>query len=229
MAHGSVDDTCLSLLSSSINRNDINTLALIENGPLHQVKVTMRAFLTRRKRLKVPTPPKPSILLESPREAYYQERPPPREDNPLAAIYRIYWAVVTDNVMTMRNEIENFWRQHAWSVSEIPDPKDPEPERYAVVSAIPFLLVAAFNNLINRGLPRDAPGIMTSDELDKVMQRKPKPEMCPTWAKDAPPLTDTLVLPDKEGRVVKGFGEEGVDQFLAQKNILCQGLHIYFV
>ena len=125
----------------------------------------MRDFFARRKRNKISVPPKPSVLLEFPREAYCQDRPPVREDSRLATIYRIYWAIVTDHVITMRNEIEYFWNQRAWSVHEIPDPHDPEPERYAVVSAVPYLLVAAFNNLIDKGLPRDAPGITTLDDL----------------------------------------------------------------
>lgn len=189
----------------------------------------MRAFFARRRRQKVPAPPKPSVLIESPREAYRQERPLRQIDNPLATVYRIYWAIVMDDAVTMRNEIEYFWGQHSWKVSDIPDPQDPEPERYAVVSAVPLILVAAFNNLINRGLPRDSPSIMTSEEMDKAMQRKKKLETVPKWAENAPPLGETLLLPSKDGALPKDFDDEISDDILAKKNVLCQKLHIYFV
>lgn len=129
----------------------------------------------------------------------------------------------------MRNEIEYFWRRREWSVCDVPDPKDSEPERYAVVAAVPFMLVAAFNNLINRGLPRDAPGIMTSDELDEAMKRTPKPEAPPVWTKNVAPLKEPLILPNKDGEVLASFQDENADLFLAEKNVLCQRLHIYFV
>lgn len=129
----------------------------------------------------------------------------------------------------MRNEIEYFWNRDKWKVCEIPDPNDPEPERYAIVSAIPFILVTAFNNLISRGMPRDAPSIMTSDELDQAKQREIKPETVPAWAENAPPLGETLVIPNKDGEVLESFDDEYADRHLARKNILAHGLHILFV
>lgn len=192
-------------------------------------RITMRAFFSRWKRLKVPVAPKPSVLLESERRAYQQERPPRSKDNPLSAVYRIYWAIVMDEVFTMRNEIEYFWHQHAWKVCDIPDPADPEPERAAFVAAIPFILVTAFNNLINRGLPRDLPSIFTTEELDQAMLRAKKPERAPSWAENSPPLQQTFFLPDKDGKVLESFDDEFADEHLAKKNILAHGLHILFV
>lgn len=53
-------------------------------------------------------------------------------------------------------------------MADIPDPKDTaDPERYAVVAVLPFYLVMAFNRLIERGLPRNCPGIITSLEMEE--------------------------------------------------------------
>jgi hypothetical protein len=55
-----------------------------------------------------------------------------------------------------RNEIEYFWNQKSWAVQAIPDPKDPDPVRYAILAVLTDQMVRAFNHLIERGLPRDA-------------------------------------------------------------------------
>lgn len=87
------------------------------------------------------------------------------------------------------------------------------------------LPVAAFNNLINRGLPRDAPSVKSSEELEEVKLRNPIAEVVPAWAS----LKETLVLPDKDGRVLASLRDESSDKILAEKNILCDRLHIHFV
>ncbi|EYE99291.1 uncharacterized protein EURHEDRAFT_399565 [Aspergillus ruber CBS 135680] len=77
---------------------------------------------------------------------------------PTASSYRMYEYIVTGFVTELRDEIEYFYNQ-LWTVSEIPDPKDKNPERYAVVAALPYHLVRAFNRLAERGLPRASPAI----------------------------------------------------------------------
>ena len=56
---------------------------------------------------------------------------------PLTALYRIYEHIMLDQHIEIRNELEAFWFKSDWKVCDIPDPKDPDPERYAVLSCIP--------------------------------------------------------------------------------------------
>ena len=72
-----------------------------------------------------------------------------------------------DQNIEMRNELEAFWFQRDWKVCDIPDPKDPDLERYAVLAVIPTLLMLAFNKRIELGLSRHAPAIFTRDQSDE--------------------------------------------------------------
>ena len=65
--------------------------------------------------------------------------------------------------MWLRTELEYFFNHDTWTVSEIPDPKDPDIERYKMVAAITYLLPASSNKLISMGLPRNAPAFITDD------------------------------------------------------------------
>ncbi|PPJ54629.1 hypothetical protein CBER1_06173 [Cercospora berteroae] len=176
------------------------------------------------------TPPGPSELLSKPRALYYVQRPKKRKlDTPLRAIYRIYWAIVMDDTIVMRNEIEYFWtrKEDSWVLCNIPMPPDQDLERFAVISAIPFALAAAFNRLIDLGLPRDsAKGILTSEELEALAKRPRVYEKVPQWAEEAPPLESPLCLPT-EGLGVPQTTEDA-DPFLLRKNVWVHKLHIYF-
>ena len=88
-------------------------------------------------------------------------------DTPLAALYRLYENIMLDQNINMRNELESFWYHNSWAIKEIPDRRDLDPERYAVLACITALLVPSFNYRINLGLPRDAPPIITGDLYDE--------------------------------------------------------------
>ncbi|KAL9102765.1 MAG: hypothetical protein Q9163_002127 [Psora crenata] len=190
-------------------------------------------------------PPPPPLELLDCRQQYEvallhrQYLPHPRDkDTPLRTLYRLYEAIVLDWTIGMRNEIEYFFRKHQWPVHEIPDPRDDNPERYAVLSCIPALLVDAFNRNIKLGLPRNAPAVMNDDEIDEV-QLKPKWYECvPDWANRVPPLTETLRLPhhkDPLGRgstaldVIEDASDERASEAFKEKNILVWEPHIYFI
>jgi hypothetical protein len=44
--------------------------------------------------------------------------------------------------------------------SQIPDPQDKNPQRYAILTVLTMLMARAFNHLIAKGLPRNAPSII---------------------------------------------------------------------
>lgn len=177
-----------------------------------------------RSRRTIRVPPAPAILLSNPRETYNPPRPSP--DSPLAAIYRIYWAIVMDDTIAMRNKIEYFWNQkeESWLVKNIPQPPDHEPTRLAIIAAIPFILVAAFNRLIELGLPRDAGGGIWTDDEYAALQLRPKVlETVPQWAEESPPLDVPLKLPSRDIAPLASpetVDDEGADPFMALKNVL---------
>lgn len=156
-------------------------------------------------------------------------------DTPLHCLYRLYECIVLDYNIGMRNEIEYFFRQHTWPVRLIPDPMDEDPARYAVFACIPYLLVEAFNHNIELGLPRNAPAIMTDEEIDEVQTRPKIYEEVPEWAMKVPPLEKRLVLPHYEHQMtghpitLPGFEDDRASDIFKAKNILVCGQHIYFI
>lgn len=111
-----------------------------------------------------------------------------KKDQPLTALYRMYEHFVLDQHIELRNEFEAFWLRSEWPIDQIPDPKDADPERYAVLACLPKLLVLAFNKRIEVGLPRNAPATLTSNQLEKWRRKKKVYEEVPPWLDTAPYL-----------------------------------------
>ncbi|EEP80014.1 predicted protein [Uncinocarpus reesii 1704] len=188
-------------------------------------------------------PPPPNVLLSNRQhftDLIHHRKyltPPGVQDNPLYSLYRLYEYVILDENTHLRNEIEYFWRNHSWAVCDIPDPEDEDPERYAVLSCIPQLLVLAFNNNIELGLPRDAPAIMTHDQMDEYRRREKVWEKPPDWVAKVPPVKETLKIPYKkqvyvehpEYVVLEHLDNLEASEVFREKNILTARPHIYFI
>lgn len=113
----------------------------------------------------------------------------------------MYEYIVTSFVTELRTEIEYFYDQ-PWTVSKIPDPKDTDPERYAILAVIPHYLMKAFNRMAERRLPRGSPAIITSREMEEeLMSREIVRKEVPGWVKRMPRLEKTLVIPTDDGEV----------------------------
>ncbi|KFY02089.1 hypothetical protein V490_00655 [Pseudogymnoascus sp. VKM F-3557] len=158
-------------------------------------------------------------------------------DTPLKTLYRLYEYILLDQNIGIRNEIEYFWNQDKWAVCDIEDPKDDNPIRYAVLSCIPHLLVAAFNANVELGLPRNAPPIMTNDQIDEFRTREKKFETVPEWTRKIGPLGETLRIPHIKGGGGEGNELEVLDDMndkrasipFKEKNILIWEPHIFFI
>jgi hypothetical protein len=138
----------------------------------------------------------------------------------------MYEDIVLDDNIALRNEIEYFFNHADWSVTAIPDPRDVDPRRYAILAVLPEFLVIAFNRLIEKGLPRGSPAILTDDILEEL-QAKPKLlETVPPWTLDVPRLEETLIIPNEDNETPSEDWRSA--QFLA-KNIYCVQPHILFV
>lgn len=178
-------------------------------------------------------PPTPSEILANWDyfQAHVEDRYHPDitdRDNPLKALYRIYATIMLDYNHGMRMELEYFCRRPSWRVHKIPDPKDPDPARYAMLAATTGILVLSFNARIKIGLHRDTGIGLSDEERDRERARKKKWESVPKWAKRVPPLKDTLWLPEVTGNGVQGPEDPNTCIPFKEKNILLKNPHFYF-
>lgn len=153
------------------------------------------------------------------------------EDQPLFVLYRLYEHILLDNNIGMRNEIEAFW----WTkipVSDIPDPQDEtEPERYAVLSCIPALLVESFNQRIEMGLRREAHSFMSQEERETWAATPKVLETVPSWTTEVAPLKMMLCIPhhmDGESQL-ESLDDRRASPPFKEKNILIWHPHIHFM
>lgn len=178
-------------------------------------------------------PPTPDQILTNWEycQAHIEDRYPPgigNRDNPLKALYRLYATIILDYNLGMRMELEYICSRPSWRVHKIPDPKDPDPARYATLAATTSILVLSFNARIKIGLHRDTRPIRTEEERDRDRARKKKWETVPKWAKRVPPLKETLWLPEVEGDGVRDTDHPSTCIPFKEKNILLKNPHFYF-
>jgi len=80
-------------------------------------------------------------------------------------LYRLYGYFPLDDVMKYKTLLESFCRHRDRVVCDIPDPKDGDAERYAVLACVTYFLVQAFNARVRMGLARDAPSLLTEEQI----------------------------------------------------------------
>ena len=120
-------------------------------------------------------------------------------DSPLASLYRLYEFFVIDRATSFRTEAEWFRENAKWAVHDIPDPKDTDPLRYAILAGLTEVLAFGFNWLVNQGLPRGL--LIYSSE---ILAAQPKEfETPPEWALKVAPLAEKVFVPNEKGQVVK--------------------------
>ncbi|KAI9677679.1 MAG: hypothetical protein M1817_006634 [Caeruleum heppii] len=183
-------------------------------------------------------PPPPQQLLDE-REDYekalceqarYRMPKGEHEDQPLYALYRIYEHLILYDIVGIRNNVERFWNRHQWAVKDIPDPHDEDsPARYAVLACISHLLVEAFNNNIGQGMPRDAPAIITYDELDELNAREKVFEEVPSWTHQVPRLEETLWIPHEGNQYLRGDDNVQASPPFREKNIIIKHPFVLFI
>lgn len=151
-------------------------------------------------------------------------------DTPLYALYRLYEWLLLDHTVNLRNELEVLWWTR-WPVSSIPDPGDQDdPERYAVLSCIPALVVESFNERNRIGLRREEPHSILSIEEQLAWAASPvKLETVPEWTRNVPPLKSVLHIPLGEAGTPPLIGMDEPDPAFKEKNILMPKPHIHFI
>ncbi|EJD52491.1 hypothetical protein AURDEDRAFT_55618, partial [Auricularia subglabra TFB-10046 SS5] len=123
-------------------------------------------------------------------------------DTPLRCLYRLYEAICSGRENDIMEESQYWFHCQAarWALMDIPDPRDPDSARYAVLAALVDALVLSFNHKIANGLRRG----VTMDRPDLIVgfkrERDPPFERAPDWVHAVPPLADTLVLRNMDVR-----------------------------
>ncbi|EGC46506.1 conserved hypothetical protein [Histoplasma capsulatum var. duboisii H88] len=116
-------------------------------------------------------------------------------------------------------EVEYFWyhSEHSWQLERIPDPKDPDPIRYAILACLVESMPEAFNFKLSKGMRRDGNNIPPGDWDGVNNPYAPyTPVAGPEWTKHVPPidrdyLRDVMperLLDSRELPVVKRLGKQ---------------------
>ncbi|KAF8682538.1 hypothetical protein RHS04_02679 [Rhizoctonia solani] len=116
-------------------------------------------------------------------------------DTPIRSIYRLCVSVCAQDHNEIMLESQYFWRHKDWVIRDIPDPRDPDRVRYAMLASIVEELVAAFNYKIGLGLRRGT-AIYDSEAIANE-QTRPE-ESCPEWVSQVSGV-DNLVNFCREG------------------------------
>ncbi|KAK4238324.1 hypothetical protein C8A03DRAFT_43924 [Achaetomium macrosporum] len=174
-----------------------------------------------------PVPRRPGRLLLAHRDECSGKRAQTKGATPTASLYRMYEYLVLGYITGLRTEIEYFFNQLSWAVSAVPDPVDPDAERYAILAVLPYYLVTAFNRLIERGLPRGSPAIIAGAAAEEELRaREVVLEQEPSWAAEVPALSNALTIPDRSNKEPE---EETRSKRFLDMNIIVEETHVLFV
>ncbi|KAF7717534.1 Uncharacterized protein PECH_005462 [Penicillium ucsense] len=155
-------------------------------------------------------------------------------DTPLRALYRIYEAVVAREFYAIGSEVEYFWYQSGrkWAVHRIPNPRDRDPVRYAILACVAEELAQAFNWRMSLGMRRDKNKHIYRQTFEDSLPSF-VPEIAPSWAKVVPPIDAALLgefprdFLDRMGRLV--LEEGGENPIFARRNVVMDTGHFYTI
>ncbi|KNG51995.1 hypothetical protein TW65_00380 [Stemphylium lycopersici] len=125
-------------------------LAPLHHGPKAYLLNTHPRLYTLLRTISTTTP-HPSLLSHPiaaiypwPLDAILLPKRRPNE-TPLDRIYVMYHYIVRGEYAVLRNEVQDFWDYSRWKVERIPDPRDADAERYAVLAAVVVYLALGMN------------------------------------------------------------------------------------
>ncbi|KAJ5106150.1 hypothetical protein N7456_002825 [Penicillium angulare] len=153
-------------------------------------------------------------------------------DTPLRSIYRLYDLHLADHYPLMGWETEYFFNQPGWKLQDIPDPKDPDPLRYAIVASIVEELHDAVNWRLSLGLRRNEEHIYREEDGDPWPPFTP--EELPSWTRKVAPIDKDLLrlsVPpeslDTDGNLVLETGGKALN--FARRNIITNTGWLYTI
>ncbi|OJK02583.1 hypothetical protein ASPACDRAFT_39890 [Aspergillus aculeatus ATCC 16872] len=112
-------------------------------------------------------------------------------DTPLRSIYRLYALFLADKYTLMGYETEYFFYRSGWKLQHIPDPKDADPLRYAVIACIVEELHQAINWRLSLGLRRSGEHVYR--ETDEHSWPPYVAEELPEWTRKVAPIDKDLL------------------------------------
>ncbi|KAF4763307.1 hypothetical protein N7455_003663 [Penicillium solitum] len=153
-------------------------------------------------------------------------------DTPLRSIYRLYELHLADRYELMGYETEYFFFQQNWKLGDIPDPRDPDPLRYAMVASITEELHEAVNWRLSLGLRRNREHVYREEDGDPWPPFNP--EELPDWTKNVAPMDKDLLrrsVPpeslDTKGNLV--LEKNGKGRNFARRNIITNTGWLYTI
>lgn len=195
----------------------------------------------------IPDPLSPSTLLDNPELSWtrrvqgdiknLQSIPIWRSrDTPLRSLYRLYEVVMSgeEQVVVIGYETEYFWYRDAssWDLSRVPDPRDPDPIRYAILACVVEALLKSFNWRLGLGMRRDGKHILREHGSDPYPPYEPM--VLPSWVHSVPPV-DRQYLRDKmpeklldaEGKLI--LIEDGESEIFNRRNLIASESRFYTI
>ncbi|PQK08400.1 hypothetical protein BB8028_0001g04770 [Beauveria bassiana] len=142
-------------------------------------------------------------------------------DTPLWSLYRLYEDLCSGEIILMGYESDYFFAHNeaSWRLSQIPDPKDADVVRYAVLASFVEALVAAFNWKIEEGLRRNGKhAFKVEDQADYPRFL----ETAPSWTSRVVPLAETIDLRLPSNK-------DGVNEIFQKRNIVATMGYLYCV
>lgn len=139
-----------------------------------------------------------------------------KRDTAICSLYRLCEDLHSHEHLVMSRECEYFFfhNERSWQLSEVADPEDPDPVRYAMLASTVEVLVQAFNWRLELGLRRD--GKISTTKLSNFTG-----EEAPTWAAQVPPLETTLVLEQADNAIT--------DELFWKRNIKASTGYLYSI
>ena len=180
----------------------------------------------------LPKPVPPHQIAENV-DLYYRRHPNIRNlqcipiwesrDTPLRSLYRLYEIFMTGEYALLGLETEYFWHQSGrkWGLGQLPDPRDLDPVRYALLACITEELVEAFNWRLGLGMRRKGPAVEREHGRDPYPPFIP--EVLPSWTQNVLPIEADMLRNLPPTMVGKGnliLEENGSSKVFAKRNIV---------
>lgn len=225
----------LSAKTSTAETPPKNLSLLYNGGSRHPTAIAAKLLLCRGAHLSLPRPlPSPRAVLADGSLlakrwdglAVLRQLPQfVRADNATASLYRMSEFLSADEPHALVQETQYFWDgPHAlWQLEHVPDPRDSDGERYALLASLVESLVLAFNYRMSLGARR---GGGVGGEWQKGADAddgREQQETCPAWTATVPPLEVPLVL-----RTEEDFTPTACDPF-AKRNIKANSRSLFAV
>ena len=114
--------------------------------------------------------------------------------------------------------------QPVWPIHEFPDPRDPDPTRYALLAATVQSLLVAYNERLDHFQVRGYDNALDYYIPRRLRFARQPHEVLPDWVGRVAPLPETLVLKGKDGLPCK-FPSPSMETFNIMGGTGC----LYFV